>query len=154
VLSTINIKEITYEQAPMSLLLDADPSETKVRSYLVKSKCFAAMVGQKVIGVCVVLPLQDNVFELMNIAVTTDQQAKGIGSQLLSYVVSSIDALGASTLVVGTGTFGYQLAFYQRSGFRVTGVERDFFLTNYDEPIIEQGIQLKDMLRLEIKFEH
>ena len=36
---------------------------------------------------------------------------------------------------------------YQPEGFRVFAVERDFFLVNYEEPIYENGIQLKEMLR-------
>ena len=52
---------------------------------------------------------------------------------------------------MGTGTFGYQLAFYQRQGFRATGIDRDFFVKNYPEPIFEDGIQLFDMLRLTLR---
>ncbi|WP_331435775.1 hypothetical protein [Photobacterium gaetbulicola] len=51
---------------------------------------------------------------------------------------------------MGTGTFGYQLAFYQREGFRVVGIDKDFFLDHYDEPVMENGIQHKDMLRLQL----
>ncbi len=53
---------------------------------------------------------------------------------------------------VGTGSFGYQLAFYQRHGFRVTSIDRDFFARNYPEPIFEDGIQLFDMLRLTLRY--
>ncbi len=60
--------------------------------------------------------------------------------------------MGARRLEVGTGTFGYQLAWYQREGFRVFAVERDFFLVNYEEPIYENNIQLKDMLRLAVDY--
>ena len=48
-------------------------------------------------------------------------------------------------------TFGYQLAWYQREGVRVYAVERDLFLADYEEPIYEEGIQLKDMLRLAVE---
>lgn len=58
----------------------------------------------------------------------------------------------AARLEVGTGTFGHQLAFYQRLGFRVTHVDRGFFLDNYDAPIFEDGIQHKDMLRLTLDY--
>jgi hypothetical protein len=52
---------------------------------------------------------------------------------------------------LGTGTFGYQLSFYQRFGFRVDSVWKNHFINNYDDPIFEDGIQLKDMLRLTLK---
>jgi hypothetical protein len=54
---------------------------------------------------------------------------------------------------VGTGTFGYQLAWYQRAGLRVQAVVRDFFLDQYDEPIVEDGIRHRDMLRLAVVLE-
>ena len=34
------------------------------------------------------------------------------------------------------------------SGFRVSSVEKDFFLENYPEPLYEDGIRHTDMLRL------
>ena len=58
--------------------------------------------------------------------------------------------LGAERIVLGTGTFGHQLKFYQRNGFRVDSVEKNFFLDNYSDPIYEDGIQHKDMLRLSL----
>jgi ribosomal protein S18 acetylase RimI-like enzyme len=88
----------------------------------------------------------------MNIAVAPSHQHSGIGTQLLKHVVAALGASGAERLEVGTGTFGYQLAFYQRQGFRVTSIDRDFFLRNYPEPIFEAGIQLKDMLRLTLEY--
>ena len=50
--------------------------------------------------------------------------------------------------MVGTGSFGDQLLFYQRAGFRVSGLQRDFFLRNYTTQLWERGAQHKDMLRL------
>lgn len=37
-------------------------------------------------------------------------------------------------------------------GFRVIGIDRDFFVKNHDAPISEDGIQLKGMLRLSLKY--
>jgi ribosomal protein S18 acetylase RimI-like enzyme len=89
----------------------------------------------------------------MNISVAPEHQRNGIGRELLQHVISSTRKTKVKRLELGTGTFGYQLAFYQREGFRVDSVEKDFFLTNYEEPIYEDGIQLQDMLRLVLKFE-
>ncbi|MBB3060531.1 hypothetical protein [Microbulbifer rhizosphaerae] len=55
-------------------------------------------------------------------------------------------------LEVGAGTFGYQLTFYQRQGFRVERIDKNFFLKSYPEPIVENGIQHGDMLRLTFEF--
>ncbi|MEF3698403.1 GNAT family N-acetyltransferase [Desulfolutivibrio sp.] len=142
------IAETSPADAPLELMLLADPSEPKVAAYLPRSRCFAAYSGVLPVAVCIVAPLSEAAYEIMNIAVTPSQQKKGIGTTLLSHVISVFRTEGAWRLEVGTGTFGYQLAFYQRQGFRVTGIDTDFFLTNYPEPIFEDGIQLKDMLRL------
>ncbi len=88
----------------------------------------------------------------MNIAVRPEQQQLGVGSRLLMWVIEIYRAAGARALEVGTGSFGYQLTFYQRYGFRVVEIDRDFFVTHYHAPIFEEGIRLRDMLRLRIEF--
>ncbi|WP_067518626.1 GNAT family N-acetyltransferase [Endozoicomonas ascidiicola] len=147
----MSILEVDHAQMPFSLLLEADPSEKQVLSYLPHCRCYVAEVEGRVVGVCAIKPLADGAtYELMNIAVGPKQQ--GVGSRLLNGVIAIVKAMGANKLLVGTGTFGYQLTFYQRAGFRVVAVDRDFFLHHYDEPIVESGIQHKNMLRLELDF--
>jgi GNAT superfamily N-acetyltransferase len=63
----------------------------------------------------------------MNMAVSTAWQSKGIGSALLQRAIREMRERGVQQLEVGTGSFGDQLLFYQRLGFRVTDIERDFF---------------------------
>jgi hypothetical protein len=41
-----------------------------------------------------------------------------------------------------------QLALYQNMGFRIAGVDVDFFTRNYPEAIVENGIVCRDMIRL------
>ncbi len=149
---TLSIQEIPVTNAPIDLLLLADPSEDKIRSYLSGSKCFIASIGTLVVGACVVQPRGSDTHELMSIAVLPDHQKSGYGTALLQWVIDFFRNSGARQLEVGTGTFGYQLAFYQRQGFRVTSIDRDFFIKNYPEPIFEDGIQLFDMLRLTLKY--
>jgi ribosomal protein S18 acetylase RimI-like enzyme len=146
------IQEVSAIDAPMELLLLADPSEDKIRSYLPGSKCFVASNGTVVVGACVVQPRDTDAYELMSIAVDPAHQKCGYGTALLKWVVGFFRDVGARQLEVGTGTFGYQLAFYQRQGFRVTSIDHDFFVNNYPEPIFEDGIRLFDMLRLTLRY--
>lgn len=147
-----SIHEIPPAEAPLALLLLADPSERKVRAYLPASRCFAALVDGSITGVCAVVPRVQGSHELMNIAVDPARQQRGVGARLLAHVIDTYRREGAARLEVGTGAFGYQLAFYQRHGLRVFQVDRDFFQRNYDEAIIEDGIQHRDMLRLAIDY--
>ena len=146
------IQEVPATEAPMELLLLADPSEDKIRSYLPGSRCFVASSGAVVVGACVVQSRGADTYELVSIAVHPAHQKSGYGTALLKWVIDFYRSAGARQLEVGTGTFGYQLAFYQRQEFRVTGIDHDFFVKNYPEPIFEDGIQLFDMLRLTLRF--
>jgi len=136
----------------MELLLIADPSEDVVKRYLDESKCFLAYSNDTLAGVCIIKPIAEGVLELKNIAVVPAFQHKGVGTALLKHVIEKARESGTQCLEVGTGTFGYQLTFYQRQGFRVKCIDHDFFLKNYAEPVIEDGVQHKDMLRLAIEF--
>ena len=149
---TLQIQEVPVSDAPMELLLLADPSENKIRSYLSGSKCFVASMEPVVVGACVVQPRGTGIHEVMSIAVYPAYQRSGYGTALLKWVIRFFRSSGARQLEVGTGTFGYQLAFYQRQGFRVTSIDHDFFIKNYAEPIFENGIQLYDMLRLTLRY--
>jgi len=146
------IQEVPVTNAPIELLLLADPSEEKIHSYLSGSKCFVISSDAVVVGACVVQPRGTDTYELMSIAVDPAHQKSGYGTALLKWVIDFYRDFGARQLEVGTGTFGYQLAFYQRNGFRVTSIDRDFFVQNYPEPIFEDGIQLFDMLRLTLRY--
>ncbi len=148
----ILIQEIPSTDAPIELLLLADPSEDKVRSYLPGSKCFIASNKGVLVGACAVQDLGEGVHEIMCIAVPPAHQRSGYGTALLKGVIDFYRESGASQLKVGTGTFGYQLAFYQKQGFRVSSIDHDFFVKNYPAPIFEDGIQLFDMLRLTLHY--
>lgn len=148
----LTIHRVPPEQAPMDLLLEADPSEKLVKSYLAKSHCYVAFDSEEIVGVYVLCPLNESTLELMNIAVRPELRGWGTGTKMLRHAIDSAKKLGAKRLELGTGTFGYQLAFYQKAGFRVREVEYDYFLNNYDEPIVEDGIRHKDRLRLAIDF--
>ncbi len=147
----IEINEISPDLVPQKLLIEADPSIDRVNQYLEGSLCYVALIQKEIVGVCVLNPIDKNRIELFNIAVLPENQKSGIGSQLLQFVLDSVREKNFESVELGTGTFGYQLTFYQRFGFRVDSIHKDHFIDNYDEPIFENGIQLKDMLRLVLK---
>nr|WP_300311848.1 GNAT family N-acetyltransferase [Halomonas sp.] len=148
----MSIGSVSSCDAPLDLLLEADPSLECIKRYLDDSTCWVAWSGEQAVGVYVIQDMGDDIHELMNIAVAPGHQGQGIGAKLLEHAIEFARQQGARRLELGTGTFGYQLAFYQRAGFRVMAVERDYFLTHYDEPIHEHGIQHKDRLRLAVEY--
>ncbi|MCP4754771.1 MAG: GNAT family N-acetyltransferase [Proteobacteria bacterium] len=147
----IEFKEISSDLVPKKLLLEADPSIERVNQYLKDSLCYVAAFQKDIVGVCILKPIDKFRIELFNIAVLPENQKSGIGSQLLQFILDRLREKNIDSVELGTGTFGYQLTFYQRFGFRVDSIRKDHFINNYDESIFENNIQLKDMLRLILK---
>ncbi|CRZ34796.1 acetyltransferase (GNAT) family protein [Herbinix hemicellulosilytica] len=137
------------EKAPMDLLLLADPSKDIIEEYLKRGDCYVATDDcNNIIGVIVLLPTRPETLEIINIAVRKDYQGKGIGKQLVNFAIQKAKEQKIKTLEVGTGNSSInQIAFYQKCGFRITGIDRDFFLRHYNEAIYENGIQCRDMIR-------
>lgn len=137
------------EEPPMELLLLADPSRDIVEGYLGRGKCYVAEEDGAVIGVYVLIPTRPETVELVNVAVEESRHGRGIGKQLVLHAVRTAREQGARTIEVGTGNSSVaQLALYQKCGFRITGVDRDFFIRHYPMEIVENGIPCRDMIRL------
>ncbi|MFJ7931297.1 GNAT family N-acetyltransferase [Peribacillus sp. NPDC096622] len=137
------------EPPPMHLLLLADPSTELVEEYLGNGTSFVAVSDKRMIGVCVLLQKGPELIEIMNIAVDEQYHGRGIGRQLIEHAIGHAREQGYKTIEIGTGNSGIgQLALYQKCGFRITGVDRDFFNRNYSEAIYENGIKCQDMIRL------
>lgn len=143
------------DSPPMDLLLLADPSRKLIERYLQKGQCFIAKMEGEVVGVYVLHPTNSTTIELINIAVAEGVQGKGIGKQLTLHAIENAESQGYRVMEVGTGNSSIgQLALYQKCGFRITEVECDFFVKNYSEKIMENGIQCRDMIRLRIYLEN
>jgi len=146
------------EPPPWHLLLLADPSRQRVEAYLAHGRCYLAFLATELIGEFVLLrtgtaeaPAGRKTWELMNVAVDEGHQGRGWGKRLVQAAIAQARALGATVLEVGTGNSSLsQLALYQKCGFRVVGVERDFFTGHYGEEIVENGIRCLDMIRLSL----
>lgn len=137
------------ERPPMGLLLLADPSRKIVEEYLQRGQCFVAESNDQVIGCYVLLETRPETVELVNIAVEEIFQGKGIGKKLVMNAIEVAKSKGYKTIELGTGNSSIsQLALYQKCGFRITGVDIDFFTKHYTEDIFENGIQCRDMIRL------
>jgi ribosomal protein S18 acetylase RimI-like enzyme len=105
-------------------------------------------------GVVLVIDLGDGAAELRAVAVAETDQGQGLGSWMVREVLHRLRADGVRRVVVGTASSGLrQLGFYQRLGFRLTHVERDFFTVErgYPPGLSENGIPTRDMLWLEVR---
>ncbi len=86
--------------------------------------------------------------ELVNVAVEVSQHNNGIGKKLNFHAIETARTAGYKTIEVGTSNSSInQIALYQKCGFRMTYIDRDFFLKHYNQTIFENGIQCIDMIR-------
>ncbi|WP_066190537.1 MULTISPECIES: GNAT family N-acetyltransferase [Gracilibacillus] len=139
------------EDLPMHLLLLADPSERLVDQYVRRGECYVLEENRQTIGVYILLPTRPDTVEIVNVAVDPAYQGQGRGKKLVLHAIETARQQGYHTVEIGTGNSGVQqLALYQKCGFRMTSIDRDFFLRHYDEPIMENGIQVVDMVRLSL----
>lgn len=142
-------------EAFVPLLLLADESEAQVRSYYQRGDLYvlwAEEAGESRVplGVVLALPSTDGeTTELKAVAVAAEWHGQGIGQRMLSLVLDRLRAQGVRRVIVGTGNSGIgQLAFYQKAGFRLSQIERDFFTParGYPADAEENGIPLRDMV--------
>jgi len=147
---TISIHKLQPpEKPPYDLLLLADESLTAIEKYLPHSEIYLAEKNEQLIGCYVLYPQTKTVFEIKNIAITEAFQGQGLGTQLLNHAIQNATEQGASRLLIGTGNSSFaQLYLYQKVGFRIWEIRKNFFIDNYPEPIMENKLQLVDMIVL------
>ena len=150
---SLQVRELSQGEAPpLNLLLLADPSLEMIQTYLGRSRCFIAERDGHVLGEAVLLQTDGRTLEIANIAVEPTSQGDGVGTQLLLHLLAAAPPAAAPTQPVGPANSSVrQLAFYQRLGFRIAGVERDHFRRLYSEPFMEDGVPCVDQIRLAIE---
>ena len=134
----------------LDLLLLADEQEDMVDRYLDEGEMFV-LYDPEAVGECVVVKLEEGVYEIKNIATDPSVHGKGYGRALIEFVVKHYEGQ-CRQLLVGTGDSPLTIPFYEKCGFREHHRLKNFFTDNYDHPIIEAGIQLIDMVYLSREF--
>jgi len=144
------ITPIQASQVPKELLLLADPDWSKVQQALEQATIYGYQLDGQIVGVLVLQSKTVAIKEITIVAVIPSYQHRGIARALLQLVIKSCQQETAcEQLQIGTGNSSlHQLALYQHAGFEMVSVWVDYFVDNYPEPIYENGLQCKSMVRL------
>ena len=142
----MHIRLITTEKKDyLPLLLLGDEQEDMIDRYLDRGDLYVLEEGSQTAALCVVTDEGDGVLEIKNIAVDPAVQRRGYGRALLDFVAETYRGR-FRILQAGTGDSPLTVPFYEACGFVRSRVIPDFFLENYDHPIVEGGVVLKDMV--------
>ncbi len=144
-----HIKAVNPMAIPRDLLELADPGSDEVDVYLARGQALAAEMAGETVGAVVWMVMAPRTAEIVNLAVRPLYQNQGIGRRLIESAVAAMRREGLHRVEIGTGNSSIgALALYQQCGFRMVGVDRDYFIRHYPEPIFENGIQCRDQVRL------
>lgn len=132
----------------LALLLLADPSIEMINQYIRESSIYI-LEQRKPISVVILKEVSESTMEIMNIAVSEAYQGKGYGKLMLKEAEKIAKHSGYNYLIIATANSSLnQLALYQKCGFRLHEIEKDFFINVYKEVIIENGIRAMDKIIL------
>ena len=133
----------------LALLLLADEQEDMIDRYLERGTMYV-LEDDGVKAECVVTDEGNGILELKNIAVAPAAQGRGYGKALVDFLIRTYTGQYA-VLQVGTGDSPSTIPFYESCGFRRHHLVKNFFTDHYDHPIYECGVQLVDMVYLQME---
>lgn len=140
----MRIERINHDKKNfLDLLRIGDEQDEMIDRYLDRGDLYVGFVGRVPVAVCVATSEGVGVVEIKNLAVLPAYRRRGYGKSLLEFVEKRY---ADCAFQLGTGETPSVLRFYARCGYRYSHRIPDFFTDNYDHPIVEEGVLLKDML--------
>jgi len=134
------------------LLLLGDESPESVADYIDRGACYVAILDGCIVGQYVLLHTHPFTAEVVNLAVAPDRQRRGIGTELLFHAIRTARTAGLRRIEIATGNSGRgQLALYRSFGFETVEVDRGYFPKFYPAPIVENGIECRDLVRMRME---
>ena len=139
----------------LPMLLDADEGVERIQEVLIDPACtaYACRLNGQLIGAAVVRWEENASSEILYIAVAAALRGRGYGKQIIQALQDELLRRGGHSLLVGTANASLEnIAFYQKCGFRMYEIRRDYF-AYIQPPLSEHGIVLRDMLVLRYDLE-
>lgn len=139
----------------LPMLSDAEEGEERIRATLLDPTCtaYAFWLDTQLAGAAVIRWKEEEPGEIVYIAVARDLRGHGYGKQMMHFFLEELRRRGGHALLVGTANAALDnIAFYQKCGFRLFEIRRDYF-AYIQPPIAENGIVLRDMIVLRYDLE-
>ena len=152
VINLIVFEKVQKDKVPLYLLLLADPEEKSIKEYSDDSVFIAAKNEDTIVGIAVINKIDKQSIEIVNLAVNEKWQNKKIGRKLLEEVILYAKTERYKQVIIRTGNSSIsQISLYQKLGFQITNVNKDYYLDKYTHVIYENNIQCRDQVELEYR---
>ncbi len=137
----VRVRRLAYSDLPAVIAIErrSFPTPWSLAMFVLElSKpagiCLAAHNGEELLGY-VVCSRYDQVWHLMNIAVSPDHRRGGVAGQLLRRLFEEARGVLPFTLEVRVSNAG-AIAMYERFGFRSAGVRPRYYHDNGEDALI------------------
>jgi GNAT superfamily N-acetyltransferase len=149
----IHVREVSGAdvEAVVPLLLLAEPSERALRWSIahLSDAVYRLDVGDGPHAGpagAVTMRWEGEPCEIVELAIAGERHGRGLGRRFLDWIAGEARRRGKRAIEVGTANASLgNLAFYQRCGYRMHHVRRDYF-GYYRTPRVEHGIEVRDLL--------
>ena len=134
-------------QELIPLLLLAEPSERSLRWSLEHlSDAVYRLDVDGALAAAATVRWEGEAAEIVELAVAEARQGQGLGRAMIDWLLDEARRRGKRAMEVGTANVSIgNIAFYQKCGFRMERVRKDYFWYNR-EPRHEHGIEVRDLL--------
>ncbi len=127
-------------EALVPVLSEADEDDERIRAEMSAASRtrYRALVRQELVGAAT-MRWQEDESELVYIVVTPQWRGQGYGKSMVRTLLAKAGQRGTASVIVGTANSALDnIAFYQRCGFRMDQIRRDYF-AYVDPPVTRPG---------------
>ena len=143
------------EHPPWDILMQGNASKDHVAQALTMGHCYVAIKLDAIVGAFLLITLPDSICELACFGLDEKYSASNVSHSLLMSAIEKAKKLGTKSLQIGIGNSNIaMLGFFQKHGFRITSLDRDYFLKGQYSKIVENGIIRRDRLVLSTELFH
>lgn len=149
----IEVKEHTGPRDVLDALFsEADDSESEIASYRDLGEVLVALDDGKIVGHVQIIG-HAGVAEIKSVAVYEEKRSLGIGTMLIQAALERCREMEARLVQLATAAASTDaLKFYQRQGFRMRRIIRDFYVSERGyRPYVLNGIPLLDEVILDLE---
>lgn len=143
------IERIESKDVPYDLLFLADEDDKMIAKYRDSALFWIAKADGDIAGMIGLKVENSGTAEIVCVAVYEKNENKGLGTALVEAAVAYGKEKELKEIFIKTGNCGIkQIALYQKCGFRLHSINRDYMIRNYNVPIYENFIRCPDQVVL------